>query len=95
MSLDWLGKAFDFLKDVARRETTTMPGLINLSFLVLITLGIFVVGSVEAMQALVRAIRGEAGPGFPPIAIVVGDMVLMVFCVTILIVAERLKASGN
>lgn len=93
--MNWLAKAFDFFKHAARLEGMTLPGLINMAVVVLFTVGIFTVGSIEALQGLVRAIRGEDGPGFPPVFIVVTDVFLLVFCVSILIVADRLRSSKS
>ena len=70
----------------------TTPGLVNLSVLVIATVGIFSVGAIEALEGLVRAFRGEAGPGFPPTVIVVAVILLAAFCVSILVVADRLKS---
>lgn len=93
--MSWLKSVFEFLKYVARREGTTMPGLINLSFVVLLTVGIFTVGFVEGLESVVRAFRGEDGQAFPPTVIVIGDMVVMLLCVSILIAADRLGGSGD
>jgi hypothetical protein len=89
--LDWLGKVLRFLAGAGAREFKTEAGRANVIFVVLLTVGLLAFGYLDALRSAITSIWGADSSGFPPVWAFGGDLVLMIFCVTILFAAERSK----
>jgi hypothetical protein len=87
--VDWLEKVFKFLREAALREFTTDAGRANVIFVVLLTVGIFAFGYIDVLKSIITSIWGEDSADFPPFWALAGDLLLMVFCVSILFAGER------
>lgn len=91
-SLSWISKALEVLREVVRKETTTVPGLINLVVIVLGALAAFTTGATGAFENIVATARDEEPPALTTVlgfALAIAILVTMLMCVWILSEAEK------
>jgi hypothetical protein len=89
---NWVAGTFRLLGEVARRETTTLPGLVNLGVMMLAACAAFVTGALGTFESVVYTVKGEAKPALTLLVsavIFIFVLVATIMCVWILVEAEK------
>lgn len=89
--MDPFDRAFGFLSRMSGLEFGTPAGHANVIFIVLLTVGTFAFGTINALVAGIEAVFGHDSSAFPPAWAFITLAVLMVFCVSLLFCGEELK----
>jgi hypothetical protein len=90
--LNLVNKAIGVLREVVRKETTTVPGLINLIVLTLGAVAAFTTGAAGTFASVAATARNEDPPVLTTVlsfALGIAVLVTMLMCVSILSAAER------
>lgn len=90
--MSWIGKLLVVLKEVVRREVTTLPGLINLIVLVLGAVAAFTTGATGTFDHVMAVVRNEDPPVLTTVlgfALAIAVLLTMLMCVWILSEAEK------